>query len=210
MKQATLAWLESLAVNQIVQWDEDGDGTWAQAAIVGIKGTTPVTPDTMIEIQPEFGQTVIVTAGALRPVATAKVRIVIDFEMTMGTTGLEDLTEILRGNVDSAISNGFLAVDSSETVLSHEVSVSATDAAPLFTGEQRKEVIEALVEDMLDNLAISDTYPEEVARHGHAPGYEHASDSELLAECRRQGLELAEWFEWAEDGQFDTINVEAK
>lgn len=209
MKQANLAWLASLAVNSIVLWNEDEeDVSWDQAAIVEVNGDGLITADTMVTIQPGYGPIRMVRAGDLRPVATYTIRISIDMKVMGVPNAGESLTQILRGNLDSAISQGMLSDDTSLTIESHEIQVAVCDASPLFTPEQRKVVIEALVEDMKDSLANSEDYPDSVARHGHAPGYEQATDAELVDECRRQFGGLAERFEWAEDGSFDAEHEE--
>lgn len=224
MNNPTAAWLAALAVNQTVMVEIDGN--WVPATVLEIKGD-PVTPETAVEVQPQMGRIQDVAASQLRPTTTVKARVVIELDATLGQTTIDQFREILVGNVQAAIDQGLLTVDTDAqvhlqapgcinegpaggaSVDSHDVTVTVADNVPLFTSEQRKDVIDNLVDDMVDSLSTSEEYAGQVSRQGHT-GYEQFTDVQLREEFYIQrSAELADWFEWAEDGQVDEVSANA-
>lgn len=199
MKQ-TQAFLASLVVNAIVLFAQDDEAP-EQHAIVSIARASaeePITVDTQVELQPEHGPTLWVRAGDLTPVARARVRIEVEVDFMLGLTPLEDLIELLEGNIKASINQGMLTTDADATVEYHDIDVSGGELERLFTSEQREQVIDRLVEDMLDGLAQSDDYPKAVCLNGHR-GYKTMSDNDLRTQFIDNIGPLEDSFDWAEE-----------
>ena len=70
------------------------------------------------------------------------------------------------------------------------------------------EIRDRLIEDMIDSLTQNESYATQVCRDGHV-GYQRMTDHQLRAEFQDQLGSLSDHFDWADEDDVDSEDVEA-